>query len=349
MAGMGLRECDLSLALFAKLPLVSNYIRFLKFRSGGLYSGAAEKFLELVISLLRPKTGFLWQNGNLFAGKAGIAPERWEAHCEEVKKAVRKILKDLHAGNKIKRLRDPFEELRPILEQQRPLEALYELQNRIKAEVELLKVNGRPCSREFRDLVIVAMATEVPLRMGQYVRMTYREDGSGHLYSPSPGLWRVRFKAHEFKNEKGSAKTDYDVAFSEDVSALITEYLQLYRKELLGTRQLDFVFLKDHRRVKPQKLGLDSAGYPRGSMGLDLSKMIFLASRKHLGIGFRAHAIRHIVATDMIKNNLDGLRLAAYALHDTYKTVQKSYSHVKTGENHEHVLEFHRERRRQLK
>ena len=54
--------------------------------------------------------------------------------------------------------------------------------------------------------------------------------------------------------------------------------------------------------------------------------------------GFRAHAFRHIIATDIIKKDPRlGFFIAAKALHDKLETVEEQYSHLKTSEFFEPV------------
>ena len=61
---------------------------------------------------------------------------------------------------------------------------------------------------------------------------------------------------------------------------------------------------------------------------------MFILTSKHLreSKGFCAHACRHLVATEYIKNEPNGVDVAAVALHNTVEMVRKHYSKVVVGD-----------------
>lgn len=78
-------------------------------------------------------------------------------------------------------------------------------------------------------------------------------------------------------------------------------------------------------------------------MPYGLSNSIFRRTREHIpeSRDFRAHAFRHIVATDIIKNDPKfGFYLASIVLNDHLKTVERSYAHLKTSELYEPYNEY---------
>ena len=56
--------------------------------------------------------------------------------------------------------------------------------------------------------------------------------------------------------------------------------------------------------------------------------------------GFGPHAVRHIVATDYIKNNPNGFQIAADVLHDKLQTVLTHYAHLKAADGHRHYQQY---------
>jgi len=56
--------------------------------------------------------------------------------------------------------------------------------------------------------------------------------------------------------------------------------------------------------------------------------------------GFGPHAIRHIVATDYIKNNPASYIVAADILHDKLETVMSAYAHLKAADGHRVYLGY---------
>src|SRR3546814_14444778 len=73
--------------------------------------------------------------------------------------------------------------------------------------------------------------------------MTYRPDGTGNLYRTSTGEWRLRFLASDFKNEKGAANTDYDVAVEPSVWPWIQRYLSEARPYAVDADLTDYFLL----------------------------------------------------------------------------------------------------------
>ena len=57
--------------------------------------------------------------------------------------------------------------------------------------------------------------------------------------------------------------------------------------------------------------------------------------------GFCAHACRHLVATEYIKNRPDGWDAAAAALHNTVAMVRKHYACLETGDRIKPRSEYH--------
>jgi hypothetical protein len=70
---------------------------------------------------------------------------------------------------------------------------------------------------------------------------------------------------------------------------------------------------------------------------MDISRIIVGVTARHLGDlaprGFAPHAMRHIIATHLVKvYQEEGILRAAAALHNTPKTIRDNYQHL-TAEN----------------
>ena len=74
----------------------------------------------------------------------------------------------------------------------------------------------------------------------------------------------------------------------------------------------------------------------------DLSRSVALeqafrdATRRFLNgcKGFGPHAVRHLVATDYIKNREGGWQTAADVLHDTVEVVRRAYAFLRAEDGH---------------
>lgn len=187
-----------------------------------------------------------------------------------------------------------------------------------------------------------------------------------NLYQLPDGSWRLRFNERDFKNEKGEDLeagvlcSPYDVPVLPSVWPSLVEYLfgghravlnESIRDELRRVRsarglpplsseaelailRCPYVFRPGSRAIK--KLGskqLDGYGTAQISPRI-LSKQILALTRKYLPNckGFGAHACRHLVASDYIKNHPHGYEEAAAALHNTAAMVRKHYAWVEISD-----------------
>ncbi len=358
LRGKGLRVDDLSLALLTDPGMDRGFLEFLKTRSGG-YTNQSLWFLEWIYSLTKEDTGYFPQHPRyadhpliaaqlpaeeLFRGR--LVPletrdERWSAWCRRTAAIVlshRGSLRPyVHKG------RDPTEAIRQILDLPRPLEALFQMLDGMRAAMPPATMDPVRRAVAKRDLLLVEMLASNPLRVGMFSTMTCRDDGTGNLYRGPDGSWNLRYPSGAFKNRAGAARAPYDVAVSERLWPMIDEYLRSHRPHLMGASDCDYVFRPNPRRASPgSKLPDPRAPMRPGS----LSNIVRIASQMHLpeGLGFSAHHIRHIIATHLIKVDPDkGWARAAYALHDQEETIHRAYGHLRVSETHGYWLDAYEE------
>jgi integrase len=159
-----------------------------------------------------------------------------------------------------------------------------------------------------------------------FLIMSYSKDNKGNLYKRDGGNWAIRFAPEDFKNESGAAsEMDYDVPLPQEMSSHIEEYLKDVRPSFDP---------KDDRVFWPRAFkGTRGATYQSSDW---LNKVMISRSRQFLAgcPGFGMHAVRHIVATDYIKNNPGSFMVAAHILHDKLETVMEAYAHLKAADGH---------------
>jgi integrase len=365
LKGMGVKEEDLSLALLADRVLWKKYIRFMKLRSGlrvhqadpatlerlpvyrlsadkkwefkdigGKYNGGTLYFLRLVSSLLRPGKGYLYLHPE-FAEKLGarMTAATWQEQCVKtrnlVDKRLKKILKMKKGGdrNRYDFGRDPGENIKRILDQKRPLVVL---QGMVKAMLEDLLPEYAPAlerARQYRDIVLVTLLCANPLRVYMFSIMEFDK----HLERRDDGSWWLQFKQGAFKNRR-SLKSDYEVKVAEELWPLLDIYKKEFHPVLVGPSHSKYVFPASRNSARMRAGSRMSEG--------GLSEIVEMMTELYIpgSEGFRAHAFRHIIATDIIKKDPRlGFFIAAKALHDKLETVEERYVRLKTSEFFEPV------------
>lgn len=327
--GLGMSVEQLSLALWSNAELVLAFLEFRKNRSGA-YNGATKRVLIQCLSILRKETGYLWQTQS-FCEKMAEPVEKaeWHSWCENNAAVLKKVLKDLEKGQHIKKTRDPEKPIEAILAMPHPIEAVLGMIDRMEHAAQTCATKAFLVSRK-RDVLLVKMLISNPLRVQQYALMTYYPDNSGNLYQDSEGNWRLRFVPEDFKNQRGAANKPYDVTLTKWLYSDIQEYIERYRPMLYGASFSNKVFLPSPQGMKKNvEIIRDVFWHP-----VHISRAIFALSRRFIpgSPGFGAHAFRHIVATDYIKNNPNGFQVAANILHDRLNTVLKEYAHLQVAD-----------------
>lgn len=199
-----------------------------------------------------------------------------------------------------------------------------------------------------------------------YVELYVETTPESNLYQRRDGSWRLRFNERDFKNEKGIGVEEgvlsapYDIAVVPSVWPSLAEYmfrhrpvlnqllrdkLQLVRparglaslspEEELSILHCPYVFRPLSTGMECVSLDKLSEGYGASQIPPErLSNQILALTSKYLPEckGFCAHACRHLVATEYIKNHPDGYEEAAVALHNTAAIVRKHYAWVEVGD-----------------
>jgi ribosome-binding protein aMBF1 (putative translation factor) len=187
-----------------------------------------------------------------------------------------------------------------------------------------------------------------------------------NLYQKRDGSWWLRFDEQDFKNEKGEdiergvLPTPYDVEIVPSVWPALAEYIFIHRGVIIEalredirktyarrglpelTPEEDLAILRCPYVFRPSGAGLHSvptekllAGYGTAQMATRaLSDQVLNLTTQYLpeSKGFCAHACRHLVATEYIKNYPNGWDVAAAALHNTAAMVRKHYAWVKAND-----------------
>ena len=340
LKGLGFDPDELSIALFGDANLVIDYLQFLKIRSGAHNSGTLT-ILSALKSLVRPEFGYLRQHPELGQKlRIKIQEEEWAAWCDENYYKFHELIKELK--EEIVYTRNPFLQIKTILDREHPLHALKEIAEKLAANAPAEHYSVETKAIHARDVLLIRFGSANPLRAYNFSIMTYRADNSGNLYRKTVNgekIWCLRFAPEDFKNQKGAASKPYDVEIARSVWPHIEDYLFNHRKYLIGAEECDYVFRPSSRQIN-SKSRIQNTDRLREQMLSDTMRKV---SKKYLKncAGFGMHALRHITATEYIRHQPEGINVAAAILHDKPETVEKTYAWVRPADRFSHWNKYY--------
>jgi hypothetical protein len=326
VGGKGFEAETLTLGLLSDSELIYDFLQFKKHRTYlKRYNKDTRALLDFCKALLRPDTGFLWQQPEFGAKMPAPVPEaEWHEWCERNRSVFISLVKDLIREKEIRATRDPFDAIRSIIvNNQHPLNVLFQLAEDYEADRPPHGAKTQTKAFHYQFLLLLRFATLVPLRVFNFSVMTYRKDNTGNLYQRPDGSWWVRFSPEYFKNTEGAAKDEnFDVPLHESLWPYIQEFLSVHRPHLTGAGACDYLF-------RPSR-GCKRENIDKPISERILSKHVLKITRRYIEDcpGFSMHAFRHLVATEYIKNNPAGYAVAAAILHDREETVRSIYAWV---------------------
>jgi integrase len=305
-AGMDIATCQ-SLCFFTDVPRLSQYLEWRIARADGVLSGAIMTILQFTAMLIHPNTGYLRRNPAL-GKKMGITSEEaWARQCDVALQWVRNSKRAI--APKMRMSRDSFEPIHSILELKNPMGAVADAVQRMRAA--RVVTGGEAEAKWGRDLLLLMLLASNPIRARNVKELTWRADNSGSLRQDADGGWRIVIARHRLKNANGAARdADYNCRVQPAVWPHLERYLREYRP-LLSSAGTDYVFVCPSGKNRPWR------GLNRRFMAI--TRRFFVGTE-----GFGPHAMRHIVATAILKLSGSIIR-AAKALHDRPETVQKHY------------------------
>lgn len=308
-----------SLAWLTDYLLLAGYLDFRKERAGGVYNGGVITLLNRVRNMAHPEHGYLTQLAAEYGPKVGQSADEFVQTCAEVHKLATAKVHDLAPLVEASRTKLPVQK---ILSMQHPLHAIFTLLQNMEKAARGLFVTKESYLRFHRDTAMIALLASNPLRVSHLSWMTYDEDDpTSNLYR-NEGRWFLRFPQDSFKNFAGAARHhSYDFPINALATKYLDKYLKTYRPMLGWDKSVKWLFPNARCRSKA----------PRRSPQV-ISNQIRRVTVEHIKklapSGFGPHAFRHIVATEIIRNQPGGLTIAARVLHDEEETVRMAYSDV---------------------
>lgn len=299
-----------TLAQLCNRKQLSAFLAWQIARAGGRVNGGPIGFLMFVRMLCHPKYGFLVRSPDLGKRAGILSPKKWSLCCAEVHafcKTAIGNLKDVEAPS-----RDSFEPIKALLSLESPLDAIADAVRRLDAKSS--GQSGRRAAIFARDRLLLTLTASNPLRARNLRELTWRTDNTGHLRQDCNGVWRIALPREAFKNFNGAARErDYDMPIQEELWPYIERYLRSYRPLLVKSGS-DLVFGSSKRRFGEWQ-------------SLNKRFAYLMGKYVHGCPGVGPHAMRHIVATSILKST-GNIKAAALVLHDHEETVRKHYAHL---------------------
>jgi hypothetical protein len=326
-----------TLAWFALPDWIEEYLSWRKARSGGSHSRHILTFLGLLIWLTRPGDGYLFQLPEMM----GTLPERfqrgtWRDMCERQHTYCFKLRNALTA--EAVTIRDPFAPVRPMLDQEQPLDAIADMISRMRLA---RPCGGAPSSEAIwaRDIFLVKLLASNPLRLRNLACLVWEPsfvDGYHRLdqpclYKKTDGSWWIFISRTLLKNRRGTRVVkDYDAPIHDSAWRDLERYLFKHRNVLMCS-PTNLVFLTRKRdKNKPHV------------PWMEIVHTINLLTKRYLwkcnGVG--PHAFRHIVATAILKAPLGTTKTAALVLNDKESTVEAAYSGLVSRDGNEQMFKL---------
>lgn len=335
LAAKGYDKERFSLAYLAEPSLLREYVEFMQERHEDAITETTMGPIDAAGSLLHSEFGWLTQQPEFALRLLKPMPDQvsdpeWRMACATRRQKIIKLNKDLR--KKLRKGRAPMDPIREILQRQHPITALLEMAENMEAYLEAEGPLLRRWSRVTleRDLFLLRVLTVQPLRAKMLREMTWRPDNEGHLYKRANGCWAIKFEVWEFKNEDG-AKNDepYDIGLPPALWPHVEHYLTHVRPHFVDGAGVVF---------SPRPLDANPSNRKTNSLAASFT----MRTRQFIPgcAGFGPHAVRHIVATEYIRNNPEGYQVAAALLHDTVATVMLAYAHVNAEDGHNHFHDY---------
>lgn len=300
----------MTLAWLAYPKVLDAFLKWVTHRSDGLMHNGQKVFCRFIKSLVRPTTGYLWQNPHLASRLPESCrpanPEAWRHLCESSHKLAHVWVKQSNSLS-----RDPTLPISGLLELEQPMKPVLRVIELIDQAAAAAPEGSLSEALLRRDALLVAMFLSNPLRVRTMASLKWSLDGAETLHGSAAAGWRLRLQAHHMKN----GKELYDVRVAAWVAPRLEAYLEEYRNTILGKNESLYLFVSS----RPLNVW--------GGMASHIRKLM---KRYIKGCpGFGPQAFRHLVATDWLTNHPNDYLIAAELLNDRLETVILNYAHLK--------------------
>lgn len=308
-----------TLAWLAHPDALALYLQWMTDRSDGIRHSGQRVFAQFVASLLRPKTGYLWQQPEVFRERLprDMRPAdsaAWHTMCARSHAYLRQFIRSA-----ISISRAPDEPISNLLSLPYPLKPVLEAINRIDAAAAACPPGSMSEARHKRNALLLALLLSNPLRRRSIASLTWLSDGRGSVRRSAESGWRIVLAPYHLKNGDSKRGKNYDVKVADWVAPRLSEYIEEYRERLLNGRDSPYLFVSGTSVRVWEGLGPTVQKITR----------IYIPGSP----GFGPHALRHLVATDWLRRYPGDFLTVAELLNDRLETVLANYAHLERDDS----------------
>lgn len=292
------------------------------------------RFLGLCLNLLNKPTGFLRMHPEFGQElPTPVAPENWEAWCLARHAELLALYKV--AASKVEyNKRSNKEVLAPILRMEDPREAFFRVVDAMKNEV---PADTAPIWQavHWRNMTIVALLTFECIRaknvwmldIGRHITL---RDGKYVLFVPK----------EEMKNFIHGYAEDIHRVFPEDLQELLHAWVTVYRPKFPGHDKTNALFVR-HATAGPKPEGREDV-YRMDTN--TVSEAVGKVTKKYLGVKLRAHSLRNVNATSVVKQGGSIHQLKA-VLNDSERTASEIYLDITNADQTQKLTDLYTQSR----
>lgn len=308
-----------TLAWLAHPDALALYLQWMTDRSDGIRHSGQRVFAQFVACLLRPNTGYLWQQPEVFRERLPLEMRpadaaAWQTMCARSHAYLRQVVRSAKGVS-----RAPDEPIADLLSLPYPLKPVLEALKRIDAAAAACPPGSMSEARHKRNALLLALLLSNPLRRRSIASLTWLSDGHGSLRRTSENGWRIVLAPHQLKNGDSKRGKSYNVKVADWVAPRLSEYVEEYRDTLLDGKESPYLFVAGKSVRLWEGLG----------------PTVQAVTQKYIpgSAGFGPHALRHLVATDWLRRYPGDFLTVAELLNDRLETVLASYAHLKRDDS----------------
>jgi integrase len=308
-----------TLALLAHPSALGCYLQWMSDRSGGLRHEGHRVFAQFCASLVRPETGYLWQQPDIFRERLPeeLRPNtdvEWQKMCAASHKFLRGYIRTAKDTSRV-----PEEPIFEVLSLDEPFQPIFDAIERIHIDAAACPTGGVARARLKRDALLLALLISNPLRVRSLASLTWLPNNQGSIRGNSELGWRIVLTPAQLKNGGSQVGRVYNVKIADWVQPMLEEYLEEFRATLLGGASSDYLLVSSRDR----------------GIWKNMTGRVIKLTRRYIpgSPGFGPHAFRHLVATVWLRKHPNDYLTVAELLNDSLQTVLARYAHLRRDDS----------------
>lgn len=308
-----------TLAWCAHPQALECYLQWMTSQSNGIRHNGQKVFARAVSSLLRPQTGFLWQQAAVYRIRLpeGFRPESddaWREMCAKSHKLLRDYIRSSTGVS-----RSPEEPIADLLNLPNPLKPIRDAIVRIDKDAANAPTGSISEARHKRNALVLALLLSNPMRARTLTSLTWLPNGHGTVRGNPTEGWRIQLQPQHLKTGNSKQSRGYSVKVADWVKPMMDEYIEEYRETLLAGKASTYLLVGDED----------------GGIWEGLSRTVRHLTRRYIpgSPGFGPHAMRHLVATDWLRKHPGDFLTVAELLNDNLTTVLENYAHLRRDDS----------------